>query len=301
MNLPENFTGNIRHAFGERGAQWLQDLPGLLHQAARQWQLSLGEPFLLSYNYVCSASRANGQPVVLKIGVPNPELESEMAALQTWAGCGAVRLLEMDQENGMFLLEHLTPGKMLAEVEDDEQATEIAVTVMQKLWQPAPANDRFIRLSEWFSALQELRPHFGGGTGPFDGKWVQQVETRLPELLADPNPPILLHGDFHHYNVLQHDNDWLVIDPKGVVGPRGYEVGPLLTNPLGFANWRDARQTTQRRVAQLSEGLGMEKEIILNWAICHSLLSGWWDLAKDNSGTEYAAACAHIFMWLQDQ
>jgi len=42
-----------------------------------------------------------------------------------------------------------------------------------------------------------------------------------------------MHGDFHHYNVLSSDRGWLAIDPKGMLGPAAYEVGPLLMNPLG--------------------------------------------------------------------
>ncbi len=42
-----------------------------------------------------------------------------------------------------------------------------------------------------------------------------------------------MHGDFHHFNILSSERGWLVIDPKGVIGPAGYEVGPLLINPWG--------------------------------------------------------------------
>lgn len=298
MNLPPDFLHNIQHAFGLRGQHWLEELPSLLGKAAGRWNLKIAEPYLLSYNYVCRATRANGTPVVLKLGVPNPELASEMITLQTWGGRGAVRLLEMDVENGMCLLEQLTPGRMLAELEQDGQATEIAASLMLELWQPAPADSRFIQLTDWFSALDYLWKTPAGSLHPFNGRWLGRVRARLPELLADQNPLILLHGDLHHYNILQHGARWLAIDPKGVVGPRGYEVGPLLMNPLGFAKRPQARQQTARRVDVLREVLGMEKEEILDWAICHSLLSGFWDMAEDGSGTEDAAACAEIFLSL---
>ena len=40
----------------------------------------------LSYNYVTTARLANGAPVVLKLGVPNPELSAEAAALRIFNG-----------------------------------------------------------------------------------------------------------------------------------------------------------------------------------------------------------------------
>jgi streptomycin 6-kinase len=30
--------------------------------------------------------------------------------------------------------------------------------------------------------------------------------------------PVLLHGDLHQDNILSQGDDWLVIDPKGVIG-----------------------------------------------------------------------------------
>ena len=165
MHLTETFIRNIRNSFGAEGERWLADLPELLNKAARRWDLSLGEPFLLSYNYVCAVTRADGTQAVLKIGVPNRELKSEMTALRLFAGEGACRLLEADDENCAFLLERLQPGEMLVSLEDDEARTHIACQVMTRLWHPAPPELPFIPLSSWFAKLDKLRPGHGGGTG----------------------------------------------------------------------------------------------------------------------------------------
>ncbi len=37
----------------------------------------------------------------------------------------------------------------------------------------------------------------------------------------------------------------MAIDPKGVIGPAAYEVGPLLMNPLGFLNRSPMRFKSQ--------------------------------------------------------
>ena len=251
---------------------------------------------MLSYNYVCAATKKDGTEVVLKIGVPNRELVSEMTALKLFNGEGACRLLEVDDEHSMFLLERLRPGQMLVELGDDEQATHIAAEVMSRLWRTPPEEKSFIKLSEWFGELSQLRPRFEGGTGPFPGALVERVESMLPDLFADANP-VLLHGDFHHFNVLSSERGWLIIDPKGVIGPRGYECGPLLINPWDdFLKMPDAIKITQRRIAILSEHLGLAPQLILDWATCHALLSAWWDLRDDNTGAEYSMACGELFL-----
>jgi streptomycin 6-kinase len=295
MNLPPDFLHNIRNAFGAAGEQWLLDLPSLLETAAQKWDLTLGEPLLLSYNYVCAAKRADGTDVVLKMGVPNREFISELTALRHFNGDGAVRLLEADDEKYMFVLERLKPGEMLVSLEDDEKRTGIACDVMTRLWRPAPLGLPLIQLSEWFGELSKLRPRYGGGTGPFPKTLVERVESLLPELFASSSPPRLIHGDFHHFNILSSDRGWLIIDPKGVIGPPEYDCGPLLTNPIPDLPYRPgAIRQTERRIAILSERLGFPRTRIRDWGVCHCLLSAWWDLTEDDTGGEYSLACAEM-------
>jgi streptomycin 6-kinase len=297
MNLPPIFYENINQAFGQAGKQFICDLPKLLEDAAHRWKLVIGDPFLLSYNYVCSALRVDGSSAVLKIGVPNTEFTSEINALRLYSGKGACGLSEADPESGMMLLEYLSPGTMLAGLEDDDQATRIAADLLCSVQRPAPEESGFLSLHGWFDELKGLRSRFGGTTGPFPKRTVDTVNGLLRELFADDTDQVLLHGDFHHFNILLSERGWLVIDPKGVVGPAGYEVGPFLTNPLGsMPSEKDAIRRTKRRISIFAEQTGLQPKQMLDWAICHSLLSAWWDIAADGSGGEYSRAWIEIFI-----
>jgi streptomycin 6-kinase len=297
MNLPPAFVNNVTQAFGDPGRRYLATLPDLLAEVAHRWDLTLGKPFLLSYNYVCAVTRADGTPAVLKTGVPNRELTSEIKALRVYAGQGACQLLEADADQGLLLLERLKPGRMLVTLKDDGRATEIAAEVMQAIQRPLPEGNGFISLRGWFDELKGLRPRFGGGTGPFPEKTVELVEGLVHDLFAENRPQVLLHGDFHHFNILLSERGWLVIDPKGVAGPAEYEVGPLLLNPWDhMPDETEAIQRTHRRIAILSERLGFDRQRLWQWAICHSLLSAWWDLVEDGSGGEYSRAWTEIFL-----
>ncbi len=294
-DLPLDFIKTIQNGFGEKGRVWLRELPDLITKAACSWNLTEIQPVSnLSYNFVAFARRGS-EDVVLKIGVPNPELTSEMAALRFFNGTGAVRLLEADEEDDMFLLERLLPGEMLSALEDDDQATQIAADTMLRLWRPAPSDSVFIRLSDWFKGLDNLRPAFGGGTGPFPEKLIEEVEELLPRLFAVSRPPLLIHGDFHHFNVLRSMRGWLVIDPKGVIGRPEYEVGPLLVNPMpDFLKQGDPKARIERRIAILSERLGFSRQSLRDWGLCHAVLSTWWDMTPDGKGGDYSMACAKI-------
>ncbi len=293
MNLPQPFLQNIHAAFGERGRGWLTRLPGLIEETSQRWNLvDIKAVPNLSYNFVAFAKRS-GEDVVIKIGVPNRELTSEMQALKFFDGAGACRLLDCDEEKGFLLIERLQPGMMLAEMQDDDHRTHITIDVMQGLWKPAPIeSQRFIQLTDWFDELKQIRATFKGETGPFPEKIFERVESQLPELFADEEVR-LMHGDFHHFNILLSERGWLIIDPKGVIGPAGYEIGPLMLNPWSKPMDRTRfKVQAERRVSILRERTGWAQEKIIGWALAHSVLSACWDLELD---PDYPIEAASVF------
>jgi len=278
--LPDSFRRTVLATFGPAGSQWLADLQALVAKAAQRWDLVIEQPFPnLSYNYVTRARRAGGQIVVLKLGVPNPELASEAKALRFYDGHGAARLLDADSELGMLLLEHLHPGHTLlpTSLRDDDEATRVAARVMQTLWRPAPVEHSFPTISLWARGFERLRAHFEGGTGPFPSRLVSLAEAIYQELLGSPHTAVLLHGDLHHDNILAVGQGWLAIDPKGIVGEAAYETGALLRNPLPqMLSRHDITVLCARRAAILGEFLEMDRERILKWAFAQAVLSTWW-------------------------
>ena len=317
MNLPSEFISNIEGVFGEAGRQFLANIPALMDEASARWGLTEVQPSSnLSYNFVAFAKRGNEQ-VVLKMGVPNSEMKSEMAALRLFNGEGACKLIDCDEEKYWMLLERLKPGVMLSTLEDDQEATHIAADLMQKIWRSpalAPgasvdygatntflrsARGEFIKLSDWFEGLKKLRPMFNGGTGPFNEKLVDRVEHSVKDFFIENHKPVLMHGDFHHFNILSSERGWLIIDPKGVIGPACYEVGPLLINPWGdLVSEKDYRGMTKRRIDILHERLGFERERIHEWGLAHAILSAWWSI-EDHGDWHYALAFAEMIADLE--
>ncbi len=282
LTLPADFLRNIRNSFPQQADAWLAYLPDLLAETAHRWDLTLGEPFLLSFNYVCAATRAGGTPAVLKVGVPNNELTSEINTLKMYAGKGACRLYECNPEKGLLLLERLFPGTMLVELADDDEATRIAARVMKQTHRPVPQAEGFLSLRGWFGELKGLRRLFNGGSGPFPEKSLALAEGLIRELFEEDRPQVLLHGDFHHYNILNSERGWLVIDPKGVIGAPEYDVCPYLVNPIEPVP-PDAIRRSQRRMAIFSEEVGFDLQTLAS--LGHLLLralfllgyAGRWD------------------------
>ncbi|MGH2633370.1 MAG: aminoglycoside phosphotransferase family protein [Tepidiformaceae bacterium] len=294
LSIPESFARCMRDVYGDAGNEWLARLPAIVAECEQRWSIRVEAPFVLSYNYVAPATRADGTPVVLKAGYPCKELRNEIDALRLYAGRGIGALLESDSELGAMLLERLSPGEPLTTVTDDIAATALAAVVMRELWAPAPLDHDFPTTATWGRGFDRLRATFGRNP-PFNPALVDRAEDLFASLEASSAAPVLLHGDLHHDNILSAQRrPWLAIDPKGVVGEPAYETGAFIRNPSALYELPDPGAVMHRRVAQLSEELGLDRQRIRNWGIAEAVLSAWWSYEDHGRGWERAIICAEL-------
>ncbi len=296
MELPPAFVAAVTGAWPADGPAFLARLPSLIETCERRWNLSVLPPFNLSYNYAAPVRLRDGGEAVLKLGVPNPELTTEIEALKLYGGKGAVRLIEADPEQGIVLMERVRPGTPLAEIADDDRATLIAAGMMQRLWRPLPPGHPFPDLRRWTRALRQYVDRFAAGGGPLPWVMAERAARLLQDLLVDPPPPALIHGDFHHWNVLQAEREpWLVIDPKGVAAEPAFDVGPLLYNPAPHVfSWPDLPRITRRRLDILSERLHLDRQRLLACAFVASMLSACWSIEDADEGAPDALLVARV-------
>jgi streptomycin 6-kinase len=300
--VPENLARTIVNLYGAKGAEWLSRLPALIGECERRWSVTVLAPLPgLSFNYIAPAVRADGTELILKLGVPNPELLTEIEALRLFGGRGCVQLLDAEPDRGALLLERLTPGTPLSALADDEQATSVAAKVMRRLWRPVPPQHPFPTVARWAAGLGRLRQHYGGTTGPLPRALVERAESLFGELVASMAEPVLLHGDLHHENILSAKRQpWLAIDPKGIVGEPAYEVGALLRNPWPYLlDMPQPGRILARRVDQLAEELGFDRARIVGWGIAQAVLSAWWCLEDHYMGWEFSIGCAELLAELE--
>lgn len=258
---------NVTGTWGAAGERWLADLPGLLAGLAADWDLTLGEPYDLTYHYVAAVRRADGTPAVLKAGF---ELTVEAAALAAFDGHGAARLLRADPARGALLLEQVSPGDRLRDLvaTDDAVATAVLADLMRRLHVP-PVPGLPTVLSQ-VGALDRHR-----GAVPAD--LVAAAAAAMRHLCASAPREAVLHGDLHHDNVLRGTREpWLAIDPHGLVGDPGYEVGSILFNP--DPGNRDPALTAlvPARLRQLSTALGEPVDRLAAWGFVKAVLSSVW-------------------------
>ena len=274
------FHSNIISIYRKQGESWLDELPELVTAIASRLDLrDLKEVTNLTYNYVLSGFRGDN-PIILKLGLDNADLKQEAFALKCFAGCGAVKVLAED--DGMLLLERAVPGTFLKSYfpNQEHQSIEIACEAMRRLHQAnIPKDHPFPHIKDWLAALDK--------EWSIPDEYLQKARQLRDQLLKTAEPDVLLHGDLHHDNILQNGNDWLVIDPKGVIGEPAYEVAAFITNPMpDLINIQDSEEIIQMRIAMFSDLLNVPRTKIADWCFVQAVLAWIWAL-EDGCDSRY--------------
>lgn len=293
--MHDEFTQNAL-SHGEEGQQWLDRIPSLITDYQKKWSLQVFPPFPLSYNYVAPAIRSDGSKAVLKIGFPkDKEFYTEIDALTLFHGEGVVRLLEVDRDNAVILIEQIIPGTPLSTLTDDDQATSILASVMKTLWKPVPQDHTFISIKEWMQAIPHYQNQWQGKNGPLPLSLVEKAAHLFNELIATSTTPVLTHGDLHHDNVLFSDRGgWLAIDPKGIAAEPAYETAAMIRNPYETVRLhKDIPRILTRRIHILSEELAIDPERIRQWGFAQTMLSAVWNI-ESAKGADHALAIAQV-------
>ena len=213
--------------------------------------------------------RRRGQAAMLKISSEEERIGGALMAW--WAGDGAAAVLAYD--DAALRMERAGGAASLADMAregQDDEACRILCAVAARLHAPRDTPvPSLTGLPERFRSLMAAAP-----AGP--GVLTHCADTAR-SLLAAPREQSVLHGDLHHENVLDFGlGGWRAIDPKGLIGERGFDFAALFRNPdVADASRPDAvvPQRFRRRVDVVAEAAGLERGRLLRWVLASAGLS----------------------------
>ncbi|MCM3409681.1 aminoglycoside phosphotransferase family protein [Metabacillus litoralis] len=294
MNLQKHFVQTVKKYFKEQGKAWLKNLPKVIHYCEQRWSIKIKDPYPLSINYVAPAITKESE-LVVKICIPEEGYFSELEALQLFGKekKKMVQLIDCDKEHGILLLEKLSPGYTLAEVEDDEESCRIAASVLKNLIFPSPVHSRIGTTKDREENLREIVNNHKKGIGPISQQTLEKALGIFTYLNATAKQHFLLHGDFHHYNILAcQEREWVAIDPKGLIGEIEYDLIQFLLNKLP-----DQRmyEVIEKRVDIFTKELNLNKKRLLLWGYCHTVLATSWTVKNDETYDKAFFQCIEIF------
>lgn len=253
-----------------------------------RWNLAGDGAPIVTHSSDLLPVRRDGVPAMLKIAHEDEERRGPDLMIW-WGGDGAARVLE--HEGDAVLLEramgHRSLVAMARDGRDDE-ASRILCDVAARLH--APRNHplpELIPLERWFGELWPGAAKHGGILG--------QAASTARALLDQPQEVGVLHGDLHHGNVLDFGpRGWLAIDPKRLLGERGFDFANIFRNPdleIAKTPGRLARQATA-----IAETAQLDRARLLRWVLAYAGLSAAWvlndgdDATLDHTVAEIAAA-----------
>ena len=244
--------------------EWLARLPTLVGACVEQWSLVLEPPIATPYSLVIPAG-----DVVLKLNAPSHyEADHEAAALQTWEGHGAVRLIAHNDARRALLLERCLPGTRLSDSATNRHA--VVADLLPKLAvQPAASHPFRSMADEATRWIEEVPQAYSAGGRPFERRLLEFALDVFRSV--DGGATALVNQDLHEENILRARREpWLVIDPKPAIGePEVNAVGLLRNGALSGGS------RAVKRWLDLLEQLGYDRQRALAWGVAHALAWGW--------------------------
>ena len=216
--------------------------------------------------------RKDGAAAMLKVS-SEPEEIAGGTLMAWWSGQGAAPVLAHEGE--ALLMARATGLASLADMArtgQDDAASQIICAALDRLHAPRPGRlpTTLNPLPDWFGALTPAAARHGG--------ILAKSHAMARQLLNDPRDICVLHGDAHHGNFLDFgDRGWLAIDPKGLIGERGFDYANIFCNPDLATAVVPGR--VRRQVAVVAKAADLDPMRTLQWLLAYAGLSASWTLA----------------------
>jgi streptomycin 6-kinase len=252
-----------------------------------KWSLVAdGEPIVTRAARLLPVTR-HGEAAMLKLSFEEDERLGS-AVMEWWDGDGAARVLA--REEHALLLERAIGRASLGDMArtgQDDEACRILCLTADRLHAPrAKALPTLTPLARWFSELAPAARTHGGILGGILNRCAETAAT----LLSDQREIVVLHGDLHHDNVLDFGaRGWLAIDPKHIVGERGFDFANIFTNPdLADPTRPVATEPGRfaRRLEIVAEAAKLDRLRLLSWILAWTGLSAAWFLGDGDPMAE---------------
>ena len=280
MPVPRQLVANV-NAWAQEDLTpgWLASLPATVARLCAKWSIEL-DPVIpeTSMTLVLLGHSAVLGPVVIKSSPLADEFRAEATALALAAGDNVSRLYDVDFERSAMVTERIVPGTQLRDVPmADEDATRLAAETVCTMWRPVPNPVGLHPLRLWMRALFSWSPR----PDRLATDLVEHAQAVGSSLLANSARDCLLHGDFQHHNLLQRaSGDWVIIDPKGLIGDPGFDIAAWMYNPPGVSARDDYLAVAKRRIAICAEVWSMDQQELTAWAFVGAVLSACWSAGE---------------------
>lgn len=231
ITLPEKFKESIINRHHEEGIKWLNNIDRLIKKYIDKYELEdIRLVNKLSINLVFFAKSRQYGDVVLKIA-SDTTLISEVSAIKHYPSNYSVICYDYDEKDKVMLLELLSPGISLFNLDNLEERiktfSNIEINLMFDTENKCGFKNFEKRFNDKIICVEQNREKF------LDIINIINVGVQFYKELKEKNlPKYVIHGDLQHRNILKSGDKWKAIDPHGIIAERAFETAPFILNEI---------------------------------------------------------------------
>ena len=255
-----------------------------LEKFTDQWHLS---DFIIipsfSANLVMTCTIKDHKKGVLKISARDSlNFNYEPRALEIFNHPSLVSLFEMDLSEKAILIDQVQPGYPLGKVASLENRVDVFLDLYQKIHKIPRYAEGFPSYLEWVKKITKyMNDHYLEHplTSHMNEAWA------MMKRLWDTYPErTLLHGDFHHDNILKdHDDTYKIIDPKGVMGPVLFDLPRFILNEFDDTYGEACILHINKLITMIQRKLNISYKTIREALYIETCMAACWTLQDDPS------------------
>jgi streptomycin 6-kinase len=287
MNRRYSFNQNeIENIINRFGNDFYEKVLRDIETYADQWNLTSFQ-FIPSYSanmaFICYSEDFGN--TVLKIGNPS-YIFTEFNTLYQYNGKRFCRVFDADLKNGIILEERVQPGNPLRDESSLDQRLSVFCSLYKGLHIP-PAKARIYptytewvcRITEYMSKRQDCKELYS------HMKKAKDICLSVSTLYSQK---MLLHGDFHHDNILLgNGGEYIIIDPKGVIGDPVFDVPRFILNEFGDEKNTETYKKIIDIIYILEKKLNIPNDILKQCLYVETAMGVCWSVEDGATAEEY--------------
>lgn len=295
MNIPLYFKQNeIEKIINRFGKEFYDKVLRDIKVYADKWNLNSFQ-FIPSYsaNIVFKCYSEHFGSAVLKIGNPSfGEIFKEFNTLTQYNGRKFCRVFNADIENGVILEGYVQPGNPLRDEGSLDKRLSVFCSLYKGLHVSPTKEEIYPTYTEWVDRITE----YMGNREDYKELYLHMKKARDICLSVSSlyQEKVLLHGDLHHDNILlDKDGEYVIIDPKGVLGDPVFDVPRFILNEFGDEKDAEALKKINYIINIIEIELNIPNDILRKCLYVETVMGVCWGV---EDGEEFSGLIKDVVL-----
>ncbi|MEF3302432.1 aminoglycoside phosphotransferase family protein [Paenibacillus sp. GYB003] len=277
----DGITGRFGQAFYEKASRDIETY-------ADKWALTSFQ-LIPSYsaNLVLTCRSDRFGDAVLKIGGSSSGgASTEFYTLRQYNGRRFCKLFDADLANGVILEERVQPGRPLRDETSLEKRMAVFSSLYNGLHEPPADAELYPTYAGWVGSITD---HMSKRTDCRElYAYMKKAHDICLSVSAEYSRRMLLHGDFHHDNILLGaGGEYVIIDPKGVIGDPVFDVPRFILNEFEDEITPELYEKINKVIAILENHLQIPDSILRQCVFVETAMGVCWSAEDGPAPGEY--------------